>query len=143
MPRIAAIDYGLKRIGVAISDPRARIALPLKVVQADKSLKGTIKNVLSALSSYEGEIKTILVGLPLLLNGEVGEMAQAAQRFAAALQNETKIDVKMFDERLSTVQTERSLKELSYSRKQRDKLVDSASAAILLQTYLDQTNEPT
>jgi putative holliday junction resolvase len=143
MPRIAAVDYGIKRIGMAISDEKARVALPLKLVLSGKSLRETVKNVLNALSPYTGQINAIVVGLPLLLSGKKGEMAEAAERFAQALQKETTVVVKMMDERLSTSQAEKALKELSYSRKKRTPIVDSASAAILLQTFLDQNNEST
>ena len=141
MPRIAAIDFGLKRIGIAISDEKGRIALPLKLVLSGKSMRETVRNVLLALSPYEKQIEAIIVGLPLLLSGKRGDMALAAERFAQALQNETKIAVQMMDERLTTAQAERSLKELSYSRKERTDIIDCATAAILLQTFLDQTHE--
>ena len=141
MPRIAAIDFGLKRIGIAISDEKGRIALPLKLVLSGKSMTETVKNVLLALSPYEKQIEAIIVGLPLLLSGKRGDMALAAERFAQALQNETKIAVQMMDERLTTAQAERSLKELSYSRKERTDIIDCATAAILLQTFLDKTHE--
>lgn len=141
MPRIAAVDYGLKRIGLAISDEKRRIALPLKLALSGKSLRETVKNVLNALSLYEGQIEAIIVGLPLHLSGRRGEMAENAERFAAALQKETAIAVIMIDERLTTSQAERDLKALSYSRKERTEIIDSASAAILLQTYLDKNYE--
>jgi len=141
MPRTAAIDYGLKRIGIAISDEKGKVALPLKLVLSGNSLRDTVKNVLNALSPYQGQIETIIVGLPLLLSGKRGDMAIAAERFANALQNETTVVVKMMDERLSTAQAERTLKELSYSRKERTKIIDPASAVILLQTYLDKPYE--
>jgi putative holliday junction resolvase len=141
MPRIAAIDFGLKRIGIAISDEKGRIALPLKLVLSGKSMRETVKNVLLALSPYEKQIEVIIVGLPLLLSGKRGDMALVAERFAQALQKETKIAVQMMDERLTTAQAERSLKELSYSRKERTDIIDSATAAILLQTFLDKTHE--
>lgn len=140
MPRIAAIDFGMKRIGIAISDEKARIALPLKMILAGKNIKETIQNLLRVLSLYSS-IDTILVGLPLLLSGKEGEMAKLAKNFADALQKETTATVKMIDERLTTAQAERSLKELSYSRKNRSQIVDSTSATILLQTFLDSTYE--
>jgi putative holliday junction resolvase len=142
MPRKAAVDFGLKRIGLAISDEKARVALPLKMVRAGKSLKETARIVLTALSPYEGQIDTIIVGLPLLLSGKRGDMADAADRFADALQKETKMKIQMMDERLSTAQADRALKELDYSRKDRSQIIDSASATLLLQTFLDQANEP-
>ena len=143
MPRTAAVDYGTKRIGIAISDEKGRVALPLKLVHAGNSLRETVGTVLKALSPYEGQIEAIIVGLPLLLSGKKGDMAEAAERFAQALRAQTTVTVKMMDERLSTSQAERALKELSYSRKNRTPIIDSASATILLQTFLDKNDEST
>lgn len=135
MPRIAAVDYGTQRIGLAISDEMGKIALPLKMVEAYGSMAA--KSVLSALASYQ-PLDTIVVGLPLMLSGKVGPMAELAKRFAAELQKLCSCPVEMLDERLSSAQAEKALKELSYSRKGRVKLVDSTAAAMILQTYLDQ-----
>ncbi len=139
MPRIVALDYGLKRIGLAISDENARIALPLPLVTAGKTLDETIDRILASLSSYQGKITTIVVGMPLLMSGKTGEMALIAERFVQALSAKTTIPIQTIDERLSTAQADRALKELDYSRKKRSKVVDSTAAAILLQTYLDRT----
>jgi putative holliday junction resolvase len=140
MPRIAAVDFGLKRIGIAVSDENKRIAVAQKMVLAGKNLQQTARLVIMALLPYQGQIERILIGLPLMLNGKIGEMAMAAKRFADALRKETDILIEMMDERLSTRQVERSLKEL-YTRKERTQIIDSASAALLLQTYLDKSHE--
>lgn len=135
MPRIAAVDFGTQRIGLSVSDETGKIALPLKMVEAHGIKAAHI--VLSALKPYQ-PIATIVVGLPLMLNGKIGSMAEAAKLFAMELQKLCSCPVEMLDERLTSAQAERALKELSYSRKGRVKLVDSTAAAMILQTYLDQ-----
>jgi putative holliday junction resolvase len=140
MPRIAAVDYGLKRIGLAISDESGRIALPLKMVPAGQSLKESANNVLLALVPYKKEIAAIVVGLPLLFSGKRGDMADVVERFANALRQASPLPVETMDERLSSAQAERDLKEMAYSRKERTQMIDSAAAALVLQTYLDRKN---
>lgn len=140
MSRIAAVDYGRKRIGLAISDENQSIALPLDVVSAGRTLDESVKNVLSELARFEPKVKKILVGLPLLMNGEKGEMAHLAERFAALLRLKTSAAVECIDERLSSAQAERALKnEMNLSRKKRSGLVDCTAAALILQAYLDRT----
>ncbi len=131
MPRIAAVDFGLKRTGLAISDAQGIVALPLKIRPAN-----TPAAILAALAAYAPA--TILVGLPLLLNGTKGEMALAAERFAAALQALTSTPVECVDERLTTAAANRALKEMGRSRKQGTQVVDSLAATLLLQAYLDR-----
>jgi putative Holliday junction resolvase len=138
MPRKAAIDYGLKRIGLAISDEKAQIALPLKMVMAGPSLRATAALVLAALGPYQGRIDMIVIGLPIHLNGARGEMAKAVERFVDEVRKQTTVAIQTMDERLTTSQAERDLKELSYSRKERSQRIDVASAVILLQTFLDK-----
>jgi putative holliday junction resolvase len=133
MPKIAAIDWGLKRIGVAVSDDRGVVALPLKMVEAGKSHEKTAKSVLAVI----GPVHLIIVGWPLLLNGKEGPMAEEVRRFCDVLKMHTQCNIELFDERLSSKQAERALKEMSYSRKERTLTVDSTAAALLLQTYLD------
>jgi putative holliday junction resolvase len=135
MPRIAAVDYGTKRIGLAISDDNERIALPLKMIEAS-NIKQAVHDVLLVLLKYAPRV--IVVGLPLMMNGRVGLMAEAARLFAAELKKQCSCQVELLDERLTSAQAERALKDLSYSRKGRVKLVDSTAASMILQTYLEQ-----
>ncbi len=135
MRRIAAVDFGLKRIGLAISDAQGIIALPLKMVLAGNT---PIPNILAALAPYKHELQTILVGLPLLMNGTKGEMALLVERFAQDLQAACGLPIQCVDERLTSVQAERALKEMSKNRKERTKTIDSLSATLLLQAYLDR-----
>lgn len=132
MGRIVSIDYGLKRIGIAISDERKMIALPLKVVQ------GGVPSVAQALAPRLKEIDEIVVGLPLLMNGQKGDMALAAEKFARELEALLKIPVVLFDERLSSKQAEANLREIPLNRKERNDKIDSVAASLLLQSYLDQ-----
>ncbi len=136
--RIAAVDYGKKRIGLAITDARGVVALPLTVVSAGKSMAESVRNVLKALAPYVSEIKEFIVGLPLLLTGAVGDMAKETERFAEILRKESLLPVTMIDERLSSKGAERALLEMNHSRKRRKEMSDETAATILLQTYLSQ-----
>ncbi len=133
--RIAAVDFGLKRIGIALSDDRKKLALPFITVEGGK--KG-VANTVAALQQKKGEIEKILVGLPLLMSGQKGEMALAAEAFAKALGEATGIPVELYDERLSSKMADRGMKELAMDRKMRSERLDMAAAALLLQTYLDK-----
>lgn len=135
MPRIAAIDFGLKRIGIALSDDRKKLALPFKVVEGGKQ---AVQHTADALKPKLREIERILVGLPLLMSGEKGDMARAAESFAKELETALGIPVELCDERLSSRHADQSLRELSLNRRERAAQVDMSTAALLLQSYLDK-----
>jgi putative Holliday junction resolvase len=130
--KVAAIDFGLKRIGIALSDERKVIALPFETVEGGKS---AVQNVAKALKGQK--IDKVIVGLPLLLNGKKGDMAILVERFAIELEKELLSPVALFDERLSSKGAEQRLREMPMSRKERAKRLDSTAAAILLQSYLE------
>lgn len=130
MGRIAAIDYGLKRIGIAISDERKKIALPLTTVEGGKK---AIENIASAIRGKN--VERIVMGLPLLMNGKKGEMAEAVEKFAKAVEEALNIPVALLDERLSSRQAER---EIPLNRKARSETIDQVAATLILQSYLDQ-----
>ena len=98
MPRIAAIDFGFKRIGIAVSDERQILAFPFKVVDGGSR---AVENVANALKPKISEIEKILVGLPLLMSGERGDMADVVEKFAKQLEAKLNITVELCDERLS------------------------------------------
>ncbi len=135
--RIAAVDYGKRRIGLSISDEKKRIALPLKLVDAGKNLEESSKQILHALTPYLTHLEKILVGLPLLMNGTRGDMALLVDNLKKILETLTPIPIECVDERLTSAQAEKELKGLDYSRKERKTLVDSTAATLLLQAYLD------
>lgn len=130
--RIAAIDFGLKRIGIALSDPTQTLASPLATVEGGKN---AIQNVAKALSNFP--LVKILIGLPLLLNGKEGDMATIVRTFGSSLSQTLNIPILYIDERLSSAQAEKSLKELPFNRKERTSKIDTAAATLLLQQYLD------
>lgn len=141
--RIIGIDYGMRRMGLALSDERQIIATPYLTLTVDGKMEQFIQKFLETVAKIEKEkectIKEIIVGLPLMMSGRTGFLADEVKHFIALLEQATSIPVKHWDERLSTVQAERALREGNMSRKKRSKFVDTVSAAIVLQSYLDYT----
>ncbi|MBS0655981.1 MAG: Holliday junction resolvase RuvX [Verrucomicrobia bacterium] len=140
MPRILAIDFGFKRVGIAISDPMQIIASPYETIPGSYDTAKAADTILALLEKLKTErkyeISDIVIGLPLNMNGSDSERTVAVRAFAKALQEKSSLPIHLFDERLTTVQAERALKEGRYTRKQRTSVVDTVSAVILLQTYL-------
>ena len=132
--RILALDYGTKRIGVALSDPTGTLARPLPFLAAKGDAK--LAREVTALVEKEGA-ELILLGLPRHMNGSLGETAALVQTFAAALGQATTVPVKLVDERLSTVQASRQLQEAGRDARAQKGRIDSEAAAVLLQSYLD------
>lgn len=139
--RTIAIDYGMARIGIAVSDERKIIAKPLMTIRAEKKSHNTVNKVVNALAQDAKDnlysIDEIIVGLPLMMSGKMGFLADEVKHFVELLQKAVSIPVLTWDERLTTVQAERSLMESSLSRKKRSKIIDEVAAVILLQSYLD------
>ncbi len=132
MPRVAAIDFGLKRIGLAVSDLLRKVALPIGVVEGGKK---AIQNIRDALPLKE--VGLILVGLPLEMSGKKGPMAQIVEEFSKKVEEALGIRVQLIDERLSSKAADQTLKEISLNRKARSEKIDMVAATLLLQTYLD------
>jgi putative Holliday junction resolvase len=132
--RILAIDYGAKRIGLALSDPTATLAPPHPIHPArpDAPLAREI-----ALLAKKEDARLILLGLPRHMNGSLGEAAVRVQAFALLLGQATSVPVRLIDERLSTVQAGRQLHEAGRNARQQRAKIDSEAAAVLLQGYLD------
>lgn len=132
--RFLAVDLGKKRTGLAVSDETGSIATAIPHIEATDQLE--LVERLSALVRRMG-IDRVLVGNPLKLSGEKGEESERAETIAQALHLKTNISVELLDERLTTKEANRILKELGYDSRKARELADSASAAILLQGYLD------
>ncbi|MGD9872732.1 MAG: Holliday junction resolvase RuvX [Kiritimatiellia bacterium] len=139
MSRALGIDYGDKRIGVALSDPMRIIASSLCVIE-NTGIKPSCAEVI-ALCEKHG-VTQMVMGLPLNMNGTSGEAAQKAQHFAEELRKRTKIPVLMWDERLSTVSAQNALIEAGTRRENRRGLVDKVAAQIILQHWLDAQPAP-
>ncbi len=131
--RFLALDLGAKRIGLALSDPTARIAFPAGALQR----RGR-KRDLAALRELirEKQVEAVVVGLPLHMDGRVGEEAQAARRFARDLSAATGLSVDTLDERWTSVEAERALRESPRKARRKRENIDAVAATILLRTYL-------
>ncbi|HRW58183.1 MAG TPA: Holliday junction resolvase RuvX [Chlamydiales bacterium] len=138
MGRILAIDYGKARIGLAITDENQIMALPLKVIKALPSHLHTIEAILNEVSSYLPTITTIIIGLPLHLDGRESDMSQTVRQFASLFEQKTDIPIHLIDERLTSKVAERSLMEIKQNRKKRSQSIDAVAASIFLQNYLDR-----
>jgi putative Holliday junction resolvase len=134
--RIVGIDFGKARIGLAISDERRIIAQPLETVRAAKDPKYTIQEIQRVIASYKN-VDGIVIGMPLLLNGKEGEMAQLVRSFAKVLEQTLPYPIIFWDERLTSSGVEKMLLEADISRKKRAELSDALSAVSILQNYLD------
>lgn len=132
--RILALDLGKKRIGLAISDPLGITAQGLpNLVRANKR---TDLNALARLA-VEREVALFLMGNPLNMSGREGRQSVWVKEFAEALEQRTGLPVKLWDERLTTVEASRVLRESGIGIEKRAAAVDRLSAVILLQSYLD------
>lgn len=137
MKKVLGIDFGNKRIGLAISDSMRIISLPIETIEAQKTLPETITYLEKFLEDRLPTIDTIVVGLPLHLNGSDSEMSLKCREFAKLLEEKLGMQVKLVDERLSSSQMDSDFKSMGLKRKKRTKLLDSASASLILRTYLD------
>lgn len=135
MGRIAGIDYGTVRLGVALSDERHIIASVHSVLLAKKHTEETADSLLELLAPYK--LDALVLGMPYKLSGKSSYMGDEVSHFAELLRQRTAIPIILWDERLTSVQAERSLKESGMSRKKRSKVVDTVAAVIMLQCYLD------
>lgn len=132
--RILAIDFGLKRIGLALTDEKKIIASPFKTIETQKNHEKTIEVLLLALKGYE--IEKIIIGMPFKLNGQKGTIFDEVNLFISKLKEKTDIPIVPLDERFTTTIAENALREAEMNRKQRSKVIDSVAAAILLESYL-------
>ena len=138
--RVLGLDLGSKRIGVALSDPEGAIASPLTTLER----KGGVRD-LAALTELvrAHEVGEIVVGLPLHMDGRRGPEAEAAKRFARSLAEATGLPVDTLDERWTTVEAERALRESGRRGKKRRAVIDAVAASILLRTWLERRSRRT
>jgi len=132
--RLMGVDYGDVRIGIALSDPLLITAQTFEVIDRRKTRRPTER---IAQIVIEQSVDVIVVGLPVNMNGTMGERVTRTQEFAKELEELTGLQVKWMDERLTTVRAEQILIESDVRRKKRKSVVDKVAAALILQTYLD------
>lgn len=129
--RCVGVDYGAARVGIAVSDPSRTIAEPRPYFSAPNALNDIVELV------QEVEATEVIVGLPLNMDGSWSDSTHAARDFANALRAMTTVHVKMLDERMSTMEAERNLREAGTRGRKQKRKIDSASAAVVLQAYLN------
>lgn len=139
--RIIGVDYGMARIGLAVSDETKMIASSMETLPADKKASATVDKLLHYLDRHAADhryrIETLVIGMPLMMSGKKGMLADEVVHFVALLKERVPYPIITWDERLSSVQADRSLREGNFTRKKRSKMVDAVAATIILQSYLD------
>jgi len=133
--RVLGVDYGTRRIGLALSDDIRLTAQPLSVVTPSE-----LPEALRMLAR-EHEIDTVVVGLPTGLSGHEGDSAAGARRLASEIEEILGVDVILVDERFTSRMAENALIESGVRRSDRKETVDKVAAAIILQAYLDGAME--
>ena len=138
--RTMGLDYGERRIGVAVSDPDGVIAQPLLSLDR-KQLPG--KKLWSRIDALvrELEVQRFVLGLPLHMDGRRGEQAAEVERFGAQLAERTGLPVDYVDERWTTLEAERTMREMGVKRSRQSGQLDATAAALLLRTYLERRRE--
>ena len=135
MPRILAVDWGVRRIGLAISDPSGIIATGLDTLEV-RSVPDALTRVADV--ARREEATAIVVGLPLLMSGQRGEAADQAQSFADQLAQRIDLPVHTYDERLTSALSARRLREAGVRTGHARKRVDQGAAVALLESYLSR-----
>jgi len=135
MSRILAVDWGERRIGLAISDPTGLIATGLETLEV-RGTDEAVRRVSEVAAQLTAE--RIVVGLPLLMSGERGEAAEAALQFAAALGARSGLPVDTYDERLTSALSVRRLREVGVRTGHARARVDQGAAVALLESYLQR-----
>lgn len=145
MGRWMGLDYGAKTIGVALSDPMRLIASPCETIVRDKEnkLRPSLRRIAQLCADYE--VERIVLGYPLNMDGSVGERAEKTQEFAALLEtrlseSETKPEIVLWDERLSTMEADEILEESGVRSENRKTYIDRIAAALILEDYMKNGN---
>lgn len=138
--RIMGLDYGSKTVGVAISDPLGITAQGIETIcrKDENKLRKTCARIEALIGEYQ--VERIVLGLPKHMNNEIGERAERSMEFGQMLKRRTGLEVVMWDERLTTVEAERTLIENNVRRENRKKFIDKIAAVFILQGYLDSVS---
>ncbi|KAF0135297.1 MAG: putative holliday junction resolvase [Candidatus Saganbacteria bacterium] len=134
--RLLGIDYGDKRIGIAISDPLGSFALGVAVVGKGNTFDKDLAEINQVIKKFDG-VNGIVVGLPKKMSGELGIQAEKVLRFVDYIKEKLRVPIYTWDERLSTKEAERALKDAGLNSRKIRKVVDKSAAANILQSYLD------
>ena len=140
MPRVLGVDYGERRIGLAVSDPSGTIAQPLPTLTRRAGKRPPVQAI--ARTAAEWQVDAIVVGLPLTLEGDDSDWTRETRAFAARLGERAGVPVHLIDERMTSVRAEQAVRSLGLRRSAReDKTrVDAAAAMLILQAFLDRSD---
>lgn len=135
--RVIGLDFGSKTVGVAISDPLGVTAQGIEIIRrtSENKLRKTLARIEELIKEYG--VDTIVLGLPKNMNNTLGDRAEKSLEFKGMLERRTGLPVVMWDERLTTVEANRTLIEGNIRRENRKQYVDQLAAVLILQGYLD------
>lgn len=135
--RILGIDYGEARVGIAVTDPLNITAQGLETIQRNGSDKVILKRLDEILKNYE--VDTIVVGMPLNMDGTISERAKITEEFVHKLKCKyNKFKIEIIDERLTTVEAHKTMNFLDINKNKKKNIVDTISAVYILETYLNK-----
>jgi putative holliday junction resolvase len=137
LARILGIDYGERRVGLALSDPLALTAQPLPTLERRRGKRPPVAPIARLIDEHQ--VSAIVVGLPLTPAGEESEWTGEVRAFGSALSQRTGLPVSYLDERMTSARAERTVRSLGLSKRQREEKgrVDAAAAVLILQAFLD------
>ena len=140
--RIMGLDYGSKTIGVAVSDPMGLTAQGLEIIRREEEnkLRKSLRRIEELVQEYQ--VEEIVLGYPKNMNNTIGERAEKSLQLKETLERRLGLPVVMWDERLTTVEADRTLIEAGVRRENRKKYVDMIAAVFILQGYLDAKANP-
>ena len=140
--RVMGLDYGSKTIGVAISDPLGLTAQGIEIIRREEEnkLRKSLRRIEELIKEYQ--VEEIVLGFPKNINNTIGERAEKSLQLKETLERRCKLPVIMWDERLTTVEANRTLMESKVRRENRSKYVDMIAAVFILQGYLDSKANP-
>ena len=136
--RVLGIDFGERRIGLAVSDPTGTLATPMPTMKRRAGKRPPLAALLEIIQ--EKDVGTIVLGLPLTLAGDDSDWTRAVREVGAALSKRSGLPVHFVDERFTSVRAERAIRSIGLPKKKREEKgrVDAAAAVLILQGWLDQ-----
>jgi putative Holliday junction resolvase len=142
MMRVLGIDFGMRRIGLALSDPTGTLASPLPTVKRRAGKRPPLATLVGIVES--NDVGVLVLGLPLTLRGEESEWTSEIRQVGAKLSERTGLPVHFVDERFTSVQAQRAIRGLGLPKKKREEKerVDAAAAVLILQSWLDRQSPP-
>ncbi|MDD6614662.1 MAG: Holliday junction resolvase RuvX [Lachnospiraceae bacterium] len=143
MNRVMGLDFGSKTVGVAVSDPLGITAQGVEIIrrESENKLRRTLARIEALAAEYQ--VTSFVLGFPKNMNNTIGERAEKSLAFKEMLERRTGLPVVMWDERLTTVEANRTLMESGVRREKRKEYIDKVAAVYILQGYLDSHERKT